>query len=199
VNSRDLSVTISRGIPVELRQRVAQLYDIAFGEKLSLAVPDTSDRIKLLTESMQIQYSIGAFDDQYLVGLAGYSTSNGSLTGGIDYRGLLSELGWLKGNRAAAVLSLYERKAAAGELLMDGIVVDPDYRGKGVGTQLFANLVQFGKAENYSTIRLDVVDSNPDARRLYERLGFREAKTERFEFLRSLLGFGASTTMIYHL
>jgi hypothetical protein len=30
--------------------------------------------------------------------------------------------------------------------------------------------------------------------RLYERLGFREEKTEEFEFLRGLLGFGASTT-----
>jgi len=194
-----MCVTISRGIPIELRQRVAQLYDIAFGEKLSLAIPNTSERIQLLSKSMLLQYSIGAFDDQHLVGLAGYSTLSGSLTGGIDYGALLSELGWFKGNRAAAVLSLYERKAVAGELLMDGIVVDPDYRGKGVGTKIFANLIEFGKTENYSTIRLDVVDTNPGARRLYERLGFQEAKTERFDFLRGILGFGASTTMIYQL
>ncbi len=82
---------------------------------------------------------------------------------------------------------------------MDGIVVDPAYRGKGIGTRLFSSLIEFGNTEKYSTIRLDVIDTNPGARKLYERLGFYEEKTERFEFLRGLLGFGASTTMSYRL
>jgi len=194
-----MSVTIQLGISEECRERLAQLYDLAFGEKLGLAVPNADDRIKLLSKSMQPQFSIGAFSDQQLVGLAGFSTAGGSLTGGMDYQGLLSELGWFKGNRAAVVLSLYERKVKAGELLMDGIVVDPDYRGKGIGSQLFASLIEYGHAEHYSTIRLDVIDTNPDARRLYERLGFKEHSTEHFEFLRGVLGFGASTTMIYRL
>jgi len=194
-----MHITLSRGIPTEMCKRVAQLYDIAFGEKLALAVPDHVDRIKLLSNSMQLQYSIGAFDELQLVGLAGYSTSDGSLTGGIDYRGLLSELGWIKGNRAAAVLGLYERKARTDELLMDGIVVDPDYRGNGIGSKLFADLIELATAAHYSSIRLDVVDTNTDAKRLYERLGFQAERTVRFEFLRDLLGFGASTTMIYRI
>jgi len=194
-----VTIKITGQIPPQLCGRAAQLYDIAFGQKLSLAVPDNHDRLKLLTNSMQLQFSIGAFDGQELVGLAGFSTPDGALTGGIDYRGLLSELGWLKGNRAAAVFSLYERKARPGELLMDGIVVDLKYRGKGIGTQLFDHLIAFGNTNGYSTIRLDVVDSNPGAKRLYERLGFFEEKTEHFEFLRGILGFGASTSMIFNL
>lgn len=192
-------ISISRGVSSELRDQATKLYDIAFGEKLALAIPRREDRLNLLSKSMQLEFSIGAFDGNCLVGLAGFSTSKGSLTGGIDYRGLLSELGWLKGNRAAAVFSLYERKAKDGELLMDGIVVDPDYRGRGIGSRLFSNLIDFGCDENYSTIRLDVIDTNPGARRLYERLGFKEEKTEQFEFLRGFLGFGASTTMSYRL
>jgi len=194
-----MSVTIELGLAADQREPLAQLYESAFGEKLGLAVPKLDDRLKLLSKSMQPQFAIGAFSDRQLVGLAGFSTSDGSLTGGIDYQGLLSELGWFKGNRAAVVLSLYERKAKAGELLMDGIVVDPDYRGKGIGSQLFASLIEYGHAKQYSTIRLDVIDTNPKARRLYERLGFKEHSTEHFEFLRGVLGFGASTTMIYQL
>jgi len=194
-----MHLTLSREIPDKLCDRAAQLYDLAFGEKLALAIPDSGKRLTLLSKSMQLKYSIGAFDAQHLVGMVGFSTSEGSLTGGMDYRGLLSELGWLKGNRAAVVFSLYEREARSGELLMDGIVVDPDYRGKGIGTKLFANLIEFATSAHYSTIRLDVIDSNPAARRLYERLGFTAEKTEQFEFLRGVLGFGASTTMIYQL
>ncbi len=192
-------ITVSRGIPPEQREQTAQLYDIAFGEKLALAIPNACDRVQLLSKSMLLEYSFGAFHGTKLIGIAGFSTAQGALTGGIDYRGLLSELGWMKGNRAAVVFSLYERKAQAGELLMDGIVVDPEYRGKGVGSQLFSALMDFANSEKYSTIRLDVIDTNPGARRLYERLGFREEKTEEFEFLRGLLGFGASTTMTLKL
>lgn len=192
-------ITASLGIPAEQRERTAQLYDIAFGEKLALAIPNANDRVQLLAKAMQLEFSIGAFDGVKLIGIAGFSTAQGALTGGIDYRGLLSELGWMKGNRAAVVFSLYERKALDGELLMDGIVVDPAYRGKGVGTLLFSRLVEFAKSEKHSTIRLDVIDTNPDARRLYNRLGFCEEATENFEFLRSILGFGASTTMILKL
>lgn len=199
MNTSPDEITISRGIPPEQREHTAQLYDIAFGEKLALAIPNSNDRIKLLSKAMQLDYAIGAFHDAKLIGIAGFSTAEGALTGGIDYRGLLSELGWMKGNRAAVVFSVYERKALEGELLMDGIVVDPEYRGKGVGTLLFSGLTDFAKSEQYSTVRLDVIDTNPGAKRLYERLGFREEKTEQFEFLRGILGFGASTTMTLKL
>lgn len=192
-------ITVSQTIPVKHRDRTAELYDIAFGEKLALAIPNSTDRVRLLSNAMQLEFSIGAFDGVKLVGIAGFSTPEGALTGGINYRGLLSDLGWIKGNRAAVILSLYERKAKDGELLMDGIVVDPDYRGKGVGTSLFSALLKYAESKQYSTIRLDVIDTNPAARRLYERLGFCEVKTEHFEFLRSILGFGASTTMVLKL
>lgn len=192
-------IIVLRGIPSELRESAAKLYDIAFGGKLALAIPNAGDRVQLLSKCLELEFSVAAYDDTNLVGLAGFSTTDGSLTGGLDYRGLLSELGWMKGNRAAAVFSLYERKAKKGELLMDGIVVDPKYRGKGIGTRLFSKLMEYAKSKKYSTIRLDVIDTNPGARRLYKRLGFCEEKTEQFEFLRGVLGFGSSTTMSYRL
>lgn len=148
---------------------------------------------------MQLDFSIAAFEATTLIGLAGFSTTQGSLTGGIGYRGLLADLGWMKGSRAAVVLGFYERKAKEGELLMDGIVVDPEYRGKGVGSGIFSHLKDFARSNSYSSIRLDVIDTNPSARRLYERLGFCEETTQEFEFLRGILGFGASTTMTLKL
>jgi len=186
MSEESVGITVSVGIPCEMRDSAAQLYDIAFGEKIALAIPNRQERLTILAKSMHLEFSIGAFDGKRLVGLAGFSTPEGSLTSGIDYRGLLSELGWLKGNRAAVVFSLYHREAKEGELLMDGIAVDPAYRGQGVGTQLFTRLIQLCSTEKFSSIRLDVVDTNSAARRLYERLGFCEQATERFEFLRGV-------------
>ncbi|MFK8013923.1 MAG: GNAT family N-acetyltransferase [Gammaproteobacteria bacterium] len=190
---------IEVGIPERDRRAAAQLYDVAFGSKLALAVPDSDQRLVLLTQSLFLDYAVAAFDDQKLVGLAGFSTSEGSLTGGIDYRSLLRELGFIGGHRAALVFSVYEREIKPTELLMDGVVVDAPCRGRGIGTQLFARIMDVAREGGYATIRLDVIDTNPAAKRLYQRLGFVEGKTESFEFLRGVLGFGASTTMIYTL
>ena len=94
---------------------------------------------------------------------------------------------------------LYERKPKEGQLLMDGIAVRQDARGRGIGTRLLDEFKAYGREHGYANIRLDVIDTNPGARRLYERLGFVATKTEHFEYLRWFLGFGASTTMLCHL
>ncbi len=187
------------GTPEEKRSEAAALYESAFGGKFSIAVASRADRIRLLARSFLLQYSIAALDNGQLVGIAGFQTESGSLTGGMNYQQLVSELGFFRGNRAAILFSLYERKPICGELLMDGIAVAPQMRGNGIGTRLLKELVAYAQRERYEQIRLDVIDTNPQARKLYERNGFVETKTEQFGYLRWLLGFGASTTMVYKL
>ena len=121
------------------------------------------------------------------------------MTGGITVRKLIQHLGPAAGLWAAMVFSLYDRKAQESELLMDGIVVDQEMRGKGIGTKLLEKLKHYARENGFSSIRLDVIDTNPAARRLYERQGFVTKRTERFGYLRWLLGFGAATTMAYRV
>ena len=45
-----------------------------------------------------------------------------------------------------------------------------------------AHLYDIALGEKLALAIPDVIDTNPGARRLYERLGFHEEKTERFEF-----------------
>lgn len=119
----------------------------------------------------------------------------GSLTSGMTYRLLLTHLGFIRGNWAAVIFSLYERTPLPGELVIDGLAVRSDVRGQGVGTKLLEAIVQYAAQKAFPTIRLDVIDINDGARRLYERFGFVATGTEYFEYLRWLLGFGGSTTM----
>ncbi|MEZ4517481.1 MAG: GNAT family N-acetyltransferase [Chloroflexota bacterium] len=151
----------------------------------------------MLREALDLRYAAVALDGDELVGLAGFHTDEGSLTGGLDVTGLIQQLGWLGATRAALVLSFYERKPATGELLMDGISVRADQRGQGVGTRLLHALKQYANERGYNQIRLDVIDTNAGARRLYEREGFVPVADQTFEYLRSVLGFGGSTTMVW--
>lgn len=57
---------------------------------------------------------------------------------------------------------------------MLSIIVSPDCRGKGVGTELLRNLIHLAKSKfNIELIHLEVYEGNP-AKRLYERFGFKE-------------------------
>ena len=78
-------------------------------------------------------------------------------------------------------------------------IVHPAMRGKGIGTRLLEAVFDFARAKGFGSVRLQVVDTNPDARRLYERMGFVATATHRHPYLRRMMGFSAVTTMVKEL
>ncbi len=185
-----------RGLPERYRSSAASLYDEAFGPKFSVAVRSDQKRLSLLKDCFVPEYAIVAMTDKKLIGIAGFHTLEGSLTEGITYNGLVSRLGFFRGSWAALIFSLYDRKPVRGELLMDGIAVRSDFRGKGVGSKLLNEIARYANENDYNRIRLDVIDTNPRAKKLYELRGFKAVKTEEFPYLRWLLGFSSSTTLV---
>jgi ribosomal protein S18 acetylase RimI-like enzyme len=90
---------------------------------------------------------------------------------------------------------MLERSSADDTLQMDGICVSASARGKGVGSALFDALFAYARKRDYSYITLDVIDTNPRAKALYERLGFEATKTEGTSVLKPILGFSYATKM----
>lgn len=192
-------ITIQQGFSDELRLSAAELYDAAFGAKLAIAIPNPISRMAILKAGFNPAYSFVAIRDGEMVGIAGFKTGQGALTGGISFRILKEKLGLWGAIRAVLVLALFQRNQVVGQLLMDGISVSPKIRGSGIGTKLLHNLIAYAKQEGNQSIRLDVINTNPAARRLYERIGFVSVKTKKFPYLKWLLGFGAATEMKYSL
>jgi len=188
-------ITYCLGIPEVYRKQAVALYDQAFGQKLSVAIGKSADREPLFIKGLQLEYAIGAISENQLVGLAGFQTADGSLTNGIQYSDLLAQLGLFKSLWALIIFSLYHREPRTSELVMDGIVVDANARGLGIGSALLKQVQQLAQDKGYQTVRLDVIDINPRAQKLYERMGFKSIKTESYPYLKGLLGFSGSTTM----
>lgn len=67
-----------------------------------------------------------------------------------------------------------------------GMWVAPEHRGQGVGEALLAAVVAWAVAQASPSVALWVADGNDRARRLYERLGFRE--TGQRDVIRDGLG-----------
>ena len=78
---------------------------------------------------------------------------------------------------------------------MDGIFVDEQARSRGVGSALLGAVKARAAADGLSSIRLDVIDSNPRARALYERHGFVAGDVTHIGPLHHLFGFRSSTEM----
>lgn len=193
------AITITRGFPQAQRAQVATLYDAAFGAKLGIAIPDAAARLILLQQAFDPAHSFAAMAGDQVLGIAGFKTARGALTSGITAQRLRGLLGLFGAARAALVLSLFQRSLAPDQLLMDGIAVAPSARGSGIGTQLLNRLLAYAAEERFHSVRLDVIDTNASARRLYERMNFVPTKTAHVGHLRWLLGFSSATTLEYRV
>lgn len=191
----DDGLRLCRGIPEGAEQQVAALYWEAFGRKLGSALGPPDKGRAFLAAHLHHDRGIAVLDGTgRVVGVAGYDLAGRGLTGG-SARDVLSAYGPLGGLPRLALLALFTRKPAERELVMDGICVAAPHRGTGIGSLLLREIAAVAAEHARTRIRLDVIDVNPRARALYTRHGFTAVRTQRTPFLRTLMGFGAVTTM----
>ncbi|MGE7602834.1 GNAT family N-acetyltransferase [Peribacillus sp. NPDC097675] len=69
-----------------------------------------------------------------------------------------------------------DKEAEIEDFYLDTICVDSQYRGKGIGTSLIHHMEDLAMERGYHRISLIVEDVNPDAGRLYVRLGYKKTK-----------------------
>lgn len=194
VTASDSPVRIELGFGQEQHQAAANLYWDAFGRKLDHAIGPRDRGIGLIERGLDRERAVSALQGDDLVGIAGFSLEGRALAN-IQARDIIKEFGLWSGIRRSMWASLLHRKPPPDALLMDGIVVRADRRGHGIGKMLLTRVFELAQEHGKRVVRLDVVDTNPAARRLYDRMGFIEIKTDKVPFLRRVMGFSAATTM----
>ena len=63
------------------------------------------------------------------------------------------------------------------------IFIDPKYRAKGFATKMLKYLESIAKKEKMEKMTINVMPKNIPATKLYEKLGFRELKTNELQWL----------------
>ncbi len=89
---------------------------------------------------------------------------------------------------------LLEHRAKKNELYVDTIAVAERSRGLGIGSKLLRAVIDFGREEGFSYVKLSVIETNTRARSLYERMGFREESVRNVPYPWSRT-FGFSSTI----
>lgn len=188
------NLVIQINLPEKYYQDAIKIYYEAFEKKFS-TVMTYQQAIKTLPRLINGEQVVYALEGERLVGFAGIQHANKPLFK-TSFSILVRNLGLIRGIYAGLVMLLFRRPYKKHELLLDGICVDKNIRGKGIGSALLNYIIHFASKNQYKTIRLDVVDTNPRALQLYEKIGFQVIKKRNFFFIQRWMGFSASFTMI---
>ncbi len=189
------AVEITRGLPGEHRRAAAELFFEGFREKLGPILRSDEKAISAFAADENPEYSIAAIHSGSLVGICSVNYGEGEFFD-LTLSTFMREFGPVRGAVKLAVLAvLFREQPKRDELLIDGIVVRSPSRGLGIGSRLLDAAFELATDKGRTKVTLEVVDTNNDARRLYERLGFTPVRTERTPYLKRLMGFSAVTKM----
>jgi ribosomal protein S18 acetylase RimI-like enzyme len=194
VELRIEELTIESALPTEQRQRAAEIIYEAFGRKFDPWLGKSQHSVALFSAALQPDRVLVARYRGELVGLAGLQyLGRKSLV--YRWADVEREFGWLTGLPRFGILHFLSSSCRPGELLVEHLSVAGPLRGQGVGRRLLEAAFALARANGLGAVRLEVVDTNPHARRLYERLGFQPAGTINFPLFR-VAGFNYMTEMV---
>ncbi|WP_417767076.1 GNAT family N-acetyltransferase [Stappia sp.] len=171
-----------------------RIYADALIQKLRPFFGTVEAATSFLAPHMRRDRGISAILGGRIVGIAGYRLDG---TGLFEpkWRHFRQRFGFLGTAIRMAGLAFLDKTDEDGVLSMDGIAVSGEARGKGAGTALLDEIAEVARRAGKRAVRLDVIDTNPRARALYERSGFVPEKRRELGFLAPVFGFSAATVM----
>lgn len=187
---------ITRGVERQDIAKAAQLYWLAFGDKLGRVMGPEHRATAYIQRALGVDHAICAHDQSgKLIGIAGFKTYEGALVGG-RLRDLAAVYGVVGAFWRAGLMALLVNDVDNERFLIDGLAVAPSARGQGVGTALLHAIFEEARRQGYAEVRLEVAGRNHRARALYERIGFVPVTQVDMGLLRHFFGFDSTTTMI---
>ena len=178
------------------RERVVDLLIDAFGPKLmhlELMCDDTETLRTLLRRSINTDMGVYALDDGDVVGFAALDYGPARRFFDVRLRPLIETFGFWGGLMRWSARALFgiENNGRRSALRVEMIAVAQAARGRGVGTSLLTAVREHARDLALHRVTLEVVDTNPRARRLYEQVGYRVIKRTRYGGLTRAGGFTA--------
>ncbi len=196
--NRYSTISYVHPLPVDFVDAAAALYLSALADKLVPLFGTGRRARQALAAAFERRLGIAAVDHDRLVGILGIQVEqigfmNVRLSSLTPHYGCCSSLWRL------ALLSVLHYAPHPDEAYIDGVAVSPAYRGRCIGTGLIRSLEAWARGQGLSMLSLEVVDSNPKARRLYDRIGFQTVQEKSAWPIGSFFGFQSSVKMVKQL
>lgn len=189
--SPDGRVEIVRELPNGFRSQAAELLYEAFHKKMKVLIGEEAKALRIIQAAADFNTGFYATHKDRLAGIAGiqskgnkyFNVKLSSLLQEFDFFGALSRLIRFKLESMSSV--------EEGELEIVALSVRSEMRGKGIGTLMISKIIEHAEENGFEGITLTVVDTNQDAKRLYERMGFSVTRIRRYGRITRPAGFEA--------
>ena len=188
----DSQIEIKLGIPEELRKQAAIICYEGFRSQIEWLIGSQQKGVALLEASFNAELGLTALMQGQLVGFIGLKYENRPFFQ-FERSHCIRELGLIRGLLAFLLLNNISLvKPLSNEVYIAVLVVDASMRGKGIGSLLMQAAFEIAQQNQCTAVVLDVANTNPDARRLYERLGFKLVRTIEFRYLPRWISTGTT-------
>ncbi len=189
------AIAIRDHLPEEDLREGATLYYTGLQAKLAPIFGPPETALAVIPGGLQRSRCLTAFEGHRLVGILGIHDARGPFLEP-DYRTMVRHYGVVMGMTRLTLLMLLDHTLPPGDLYLDGLVVAEAFRGQGVGRALVAAFEKRARDNGFKTVSLEVIDANPRARSLYERLGYETVATHTMGPFAHLFGFRSTARMM---
>lgn len=172
------NLEIHDGLRPELIEDALRMSYEAFSRKFSIGFRGHHDYVRLFRDQVNHRNCITATVDGRLAGILTIQTNSQDFYGFsiCDAFVRFNPIRVLRIMFNIAIFALEERPKD-NEFVVDTLVVDTQYRGMGIGTELMAHAEKSAAAMGKGRMTLNVIHENEGAMRLYERIGYRKIST----------------------
>ena len=179
---------INKGLPENYKSSAADLFLNALGEKFIPILGEKNKAKQLLELSINQDNCFSVENESELLGFLAFQINETTFLSP-SLTTIISVYGVFGGILKAIGLSMLGHKTESSEIYIEAVAVSELARGKGIGTKLFDAIFQLANEKGYKTITLQVIDINPRAKELYERIGFKVVKQSKTWPLNKLIGW----------
>lgn len=193
-----MDLAISEGIDRSFIQEALSMHYEVFAKKFRLGIKNEDEFVRVFEDLVEPAHCLTA-------------TVNGSLAGILTYR--IEELQFFNYNFQHALeklpiirnmllllnLVLLESPVGSDELYIDSIVTSAQHRSMGVGSALLREIEKTTRSFGKNKLVLEVIGSNPRAKSLYERRGFKTVSSDAGFWIRLATGSNEVFRMVKHV
>lgn len=192
------SIHIQWGLKNEYRPKIADILYNSFSEKFPHILGPTEKGTLVIAKALRNDRVVLAMNGDVVAGLASMKY-DGKEYLDLGFWFLIKEYK----HKALKVIfngMILESKIHDDELCLDTLAVAEDMRGLGIGTHLVNEVIGYAREIGKVRVKLWVVDTNPLAKKLYERIGFKEGSFQKIPFPWSrIFAFSGASELTYEL
>lgn len=190
-------------LPEALKESAIDVFLDGFHRKvdhLMLKPQETGQARRVYLDGADFSSAFYAVSDGKIMGILGFHHRKQKFIN-LRLATLMHEFGLIGGITRKLSGSVFKdlHPLKADELRVQVISVAGGARGTGVGHLLLEALFAFGRAHHASCVRLEVVDTNPQAKKLYEALGFETCGRVPYGPIAAKAGFSFQHRMVKRL